>query len=1218
MGLLPLSNHLALIKDIYPPSKDLVKTDDPTFLPSPLSNPLGKLTFYATHRPQKTPKVLAALHTAAAGFSRSAGSSARARAELGVTVEAVRALVMEWGESGREEAAGVVKSAVAEGALGVAEMALGGGDGAGAAAGGGGGGRSRKGGKRDVEMEARGAALFAAVATYLSPPFFPTSTEEGQGRSSAAASGGDGSGTAAGGAGGMGRAYLRCLSLVGALAQVEGEGAARSRHIALLALSAASKSEFLTSPASPRDYDKQVEEIVPALVCNVAGVEVGELRKQLQDILSSSSALSPLPSSLSSRKAPSISPPLADSPPSTLSLSPPALLSLALLSRLAPSPQSLSSLLHALSTYLDSHPSSSLWKAPSQPLVLFLARECVAGAARDDGMRAVAGGWWVDRVSEVYDSGAEHKSVTILYVVRHLLLDADDGGLVSRPAALHALVDLLVRRARVRPRGVHSPMGSPNVSMGNLLAVANGESGGADAEPEREEDEAEQDPLLQPLLATIAAVARSASSGAGAYRGEMDELAASLVATVRAVCGVAANGTGAGGGEARILNGMSDDEKRKARRRAVEGLRALVEGAEPLFPASAAATAAGHEANGHAHVADHDGLRQPEARRGASEATILASHFSSSDSSAAANGAGAGGVPGLTLGAVVNGAGGDATVRNASSSSSSSSTNDRPSIPTQFVTPASPTASASHSPFSPPSPSLSPSASPSASLLQREPISPSTFATSLPLLTHPDGAVRAEYAAALKAYIEREAFASPTVAAAGKGAAQAEQEQQREQRWWRLFHGAAYALASGEIRASASPSPSSSSASPPPTSPSSGGSFPSAPAPPPAAAPPALPSARDYALVLSLLLAAHSSSPSFSSPATAAATLEALPALLALSSQAATNWEIGLAGGELGGSGGGAGGGGGDEARARACREVAARVVETIGGRWGVGEMEEAAREALTALEPHVLPSPFSSTSTSSAFRSPAPLSSSGANSSAGTLNAPHIVDLLASSHALQKASGMGRGELVERLERRWEGVGEEEMVSPSRSPYLSNTLPSRSFVNLSLGGPSPASPSTLNLGLGSPSRGGSTLRLSSASALHSTHSSRHASLAVSTTGTTTGTTLSSLHNAPSLADLQSSLGGGGGGGSRNGSGARSARTSAAPSIASSVGGVSELGLAAAGAGAGSRRRTNRPAGGAESVLDRIGQGRSRARSSATGNGSRPGTGGSSSRFTTL
>lgn len=54
----------------------------------------------------------------------------------------------------------------------------------------------------------------------------------------------------------------------------------RSRYIALKALDGAVKSEFLVTAASVQDYDRQVEEIVPALLWNLVETDVVELRNQ--------------------------------------------------------------------------------------------------------------------------------------------------------------------------------------------------------------------------------------------------------------------------------------------------------------------------------------------------------------------------------------------------------------------------------------------------------------------------------------------------------------------------------------------------------------------------------------------------------------------------------------------------------------------------------------------------------------------------------------------------------------------------------------------------------------------------------------------------------------------------------------------------------------------------------------------------------------------------
>lgn len=141
MGLIPRSNHLSLIKDCYPPAPS---SSAPTSeIPSPVSNALGKLSFYAVNRPKKLPKVLNVLLERATKDKHSSGT--KARQDLGVTLDIIRGLVVECGENGKDGAGELIK-AVAEEALKAAEMGLSGEGGV-------------KGKKRDPEMEAKGASL---------------------------------------------------------------------------------------------------------------------------------------------------------------------------------------------------------------------------------------------------------------------------------------------------------------------------------------------------------------------------------------------------------------------------------------------------------------------------------------------------------------------------------------------------------------------------------------------------------------------------------------------------------------------------------------------------------------------------------------------------------------------------------------------------------------------------------------------------------------------------------------------------------------------------------------------------------------------------------------------------------------------------------------------------------------------------------------------------
>lgn len=162
MGILPTPNHVALIRDCYvQPHSPASYGSAPAPLPQPASNALSKLTFYAVNRPTKIPKVVA--HLVERASKARASSGPKARQELGITVDIVRGLVVETGESGKEGAGELIKGAIAEEALRVAEMALGGE-----------GGRGDvfstaqvRNGKRDPEMEARGASLVRAGRSLL-------------------------------------------------------------------------------------------------------------------------------------------------------------------------------------------------------------------------------------------------------------------------------------------------------------------------------------------------------------------------------------------------------------------------------------------------------------------------------------------------------------------------------------------------------------------------------------------------------------------------------------------------------------------------------------------------------------------------------------------------------------------------------------------------------------------------------------------------------------------------------------------------------------------------------------------------------------------------------------------------------------------------------------------------------------------------------------------
>ncbi|BGP28345.1 plasma membrane localization protein [Rhodotorula toruloides] len=958
MGILPTPNHQALIRDCYPP----YSSSSPGSLPQPVSNSLSKLAFYAINRPAKLNKVLAILLERASKARPGAGSG-KARQELAVTTEIVRGLVVEAGESGKEGSGELVKAALAETALKVAEMALGG-------AGGGGNAQVRSGGKRDPELEARGASLFHAVATYLTPPFFGSND-------------------------GMGRQYLRCVSLLSSLAQLSGRENVESRYVALKALEGAAKSEFLYTTGG--DYETQIGEIVPALLSNLADVPVDDLREEQSSIPSLEKSLAPLSSALASRKTPSISPP-SDSPKLVSS----ALTSLLLLSRLSTLPQLLA-LHNALSTFLDRYSHGSLWHASSQTHVLFLARAIIAAAPSSH--RAPAVTWWSDQVGEIFENESPHRSVTLLSVLKHLVdpeadahtgdeRSAGDSRIEGLRAAgiLSTLADLLVRRARLS-----SPSPSPSASRMHSSA---GTPRGFDAA------DTDDDPLLRPILTTVGALARATATTG--YATQLDDLAGDLIDLIRSL-------KNEEGRAERLVGGMNGEEKSRAKVRVVMALKALLQEAPAVAGAveaqedgvrSAATPAA--VVNGtpaHADDEDEERIRRPTADTDGPAAAI-----------------GAYGSSGLVLGKPINGSSaGDVfsspalTTREQRrrASVSSSKATDAPIFRVQ----------------TPGGASTAPSGSPTHSTVNRHPISPRTFARSLFLLLEPDARLRFEYAQSAAVYCKRE---MPTAKATTDELAS----------FVKQVMAAVYGLAIGEIanygstlngeqeqaagghalhrtrsvrslrsrKSFLDDSPQKPSAS---FSSSGNG-----------------PTGADYSSLLTLLDALFSRR-------SCTTILEALPALLALDAKAATRWEVGLAGqGELGSAGGGP-----DGVRAQACRELAARAVGRIGRTWGLKELQELAQDVLDTLSPSVIPTRASPSSSFASRPSPNP----------AALNASLAIDILATDREIQKESALDRTSLASLLGQPWsyETAKVEALSAATRSPYLSGALPSRSLVNL-------------------------------------------------------------------------------------------------------------------------------------------------------------------------
>ncbi|GAA5865100.1 hypothetical protein JCM1840_005740 [Sporobolomyces johnsonii] len=848
MGLVPIANHLALIRDCYPPYSS---SASPADLPLPVSNGLGKLSFYAINRPKKLPKIVSVLVERATKDHNSSG--AKARQDLGVTVDIVRGLVVECGESGKEGAGELIKT-VADEALRVAELAL--------------GGEVGKDGisvrsKRDPEMEAKGASLFHAVATFLTSPFYGLND-------------------------GLGKQYLRCLSLLSALAQLQSPEHASSRYIALKAVEAAARSDLLYTTAS--DYDRQIDELAPALLCNCLDVPVQELRKQF-NVSDAETRTAPLSSTLSARKAAIISHP--SSPPSDLDLASLAVPTLRLITRRSDSSE-LVSLHSSISAWLDRYHSGELWHVQSQPLVEWLASSLLAASA--PSYRPAAIGWWVDQVGEIYDTEAQHKSVTLLYVLANLLRGKTNILGLGVGGVLNTLAELLVRRsksgARTRPPTIVQEASDEKETNGALHP-----------QPDYEKD---PDPLARPILSTISALASKIY-----YTDQLDDLVADLIDILRSLR------REAGSSEGRPASGLSGEERTRAAVRLVVAMRLLVEEAHKgegavvgVATSNGKASAEKGKAkegtpqlNGSAAPVGEDGgdtikrpsLPPPIDTDGTIRGTSVALGAIASNGSSSAD---------------------SFTIRGKKESA------ERPTIVADDQAP------------------LDALGRPLVRVSQtgqRNRVSPRTFKKSLFLLTEGNVTLRGEYARAAIVYLEHELDV--------EGAGQTASLSPDLASFWRQLHTAIYTLAT-------SPSLSTSSciSQHDPTHPltrvrsqrslrrlsTASTHSPNVSAPPPPTSSPVTPC--DYSSLLSLVRAAQRrSSPS--------AVLEGVPVLLALD-RAATAWDEGRDGREKSGE------------RAQASRETAAAGLREVGRAWDVKEVEQVAEEALQAMSPSVIP-PF-------------------------------------------------------------------------------------------------------------------------------------------------------------------------------------------------------------------------------------------------------------------
>lgn len=549
--------------------------------------------------------------------------------------------------------------------------------------------------------------------------------------------------------------------------------------------------------------------------------------------------------------------------------------------------------------------------------MLFLARAIIAAAPSTH--RAPVVTWWSNQVGEIFENESPHRSVTLLFVLKHLVdpeLDAHVGDAskadelriegLGAAGILSTLADLLVRRARLS-----SPSGSPSQSRIHSSAGTPRDFNAA---------ETDDDPLLRPILTTVGALARaSATTG---YATQLEDLAGDVVDLLRSL-------KNEEGRAERLVAGMNAEEKGRAKVRVVMALKALlqeapaVEGAAALADDGARAAASppaavDNDTPTHTSEEDDERIRLP-AGHADGDANGPAAAISSYGSS------------GLVLGRPVNGsAAGDVfsattstTEEGRKSGSVSSKAAEAPILRVQ----------------TPGGASTAPSGSPTRATVNRHPVSPRTFARSLFLLIEPDSRLRFEYAQTAAVYCQREmpsakgttdelaSFVKQVMAAvyglaigevANTGSSALNGEQQDQGAGGHALHRTRSVRSLRSRKSFLDDSPQKASAS--------------------ATAGSNAPTAADYSSLVTLLDALFSRR-------SATAILEAVPALLALDAKAATRWEVGLAGqGELGSAGGGP-----DALRAQACREVAARAFGRIGKTWALGELQELAQDVRQA-----------------------------------------------------------------------------------------------------------------------------------------------------------------------------------------------------------------------------------------------------------------------------
>lgn len=220
MLCIPKSNHLKLIEECYPPAKNLASIG-PEYKPN--SNELSRLAYYGNRKPEKLTKVGKVLEqratTEAKGASGTGASADKAKGALMVTLGIVKELITECHRDINyfaSSATSVILSALQS---------------------------SDRSGRRDLDITARSAATFYALANYLNAASSPVDGETM-------------------------RQYINLLSQFAKIAVEQSgdeETQNRVRLLGLGALAGAIGSDAFYTPT----YSQQLSVIAPALLTNI-------------------------------------------------------------------------------------------------------------------------------------------------------------------------------------------------------------------------------------------------------------------------------------------------------------------------------------------------------------------------------------------------------------------------------------------------------------------------------------------------------------------------------------------------------------------------------------------------------------------------------------------------------------------------------------------------------------------------------------------------------------------------------------------------------------------------------------------------------------------------------------------------------------------------------------------------------------------------------------